>query len=128
MGPSAGLMGMAVLPWGGGLSAGCFRALSPPLEWHRPCGIRVCWETSAPIPTWVPDTVMAGEGPPPTALLRPTLQVVDGGPSPMTRRLVCLAPADAVVSRQDLGFLTRRHVFRQLQGSRVYRPTWQAGR
>jgi hypothetical protein len=33
-----------------------------------------------------PDTVMAGAGRPPTTLLRQTLQVVDGGPSPaMTR-------------------------------------------
>ena len=36
-----------------------------------------------------PDTVMAGAGRPPTTLLRPTLQVVDGGPSPaMTRKIV----------------------------------------
>ena len=50
---------------------------------------------------------MAGAGRPPTTLLRPTLQVVDGGPSPaMTRKNVCLAPFDSVISRQVLEVLT----------------------
>ena len=64
------------------------------LTWNCRClidralSLRACWEISAPIPAWTPDTVMAGAGRPPTTLLRPTLQVVDGGPSPaMTMKL-----------------------------------------
>src|SRR3954447_2754353 len=65
--------------------------------------LRACRETNASIPIWTRDTTMAGAGRPPTALLRPTLGVGDGGLAPaMTVKIVCLAPADSVTSRQAL--------------------------
>jgi len=60
-------------------------------DFTDPDRIRTCSEISAPIPTWIPDTAMAGAGRPPTTLLRPTLQVVDASPA-MTMKIVCLAP------------------------------------